>query len=593
MKKLIYGLVLAFLLVSSSFVIAVNPVTISPTSPKTIDNLVANRDPATGEVFKWFKDGSDSGLTGRTLSASQTTRGETWKVSVWDGGMPSGIESNSVTIGNSAPSFSFTERPIAFVDDEYSLQLSASDADSDSLTYSVTGLPTGASLSTTGLFKWTPDDGDVDVNGFSNITFMVSDGTDSASKTITLKIYPDYCSSDEYYPTNKVEIGNIDFSDKKYNVGDKISITVEDVEAQVDLENVEVEVFLFNTDSNEEIVNEQSSDSNDIDDGDKEDYDIEITIPNDEEIGKKDTYVIFAVVTAEDADEGDNYCFIDYEKVRIERPKNDVNIKTLTFSPSSVCAGDLVTAKVAVENEGTDQEDDVYVKILASDLSVDQSSNKVDLDAYDDSDNDASFSVNFNVPKDATSKTYSVEAIVYFNDGDDTESKFENVIVKSCGAEAEETETGTVTEEGSVDLSVNVDTNVKAGKAFTIPVAVTNNLKQSKEFTVVVTNLDEWADPVSEKTVALMPGKSSTVYFYVQAKEDMEGTFGATVYVKDGTKVVETKDLAFNVVKEAKTSSFNFSGFDMNNSTLLWILGDIVLVVIAIFFLVMLFRKRK
>lgn len=591
MKKLTYGLVLAFLLVSSSFVIAVNPVTISPTNPTTSDNLVASRDPATGEVFKWFRDGSDSGLTGKTLSASQTAKDEIWYVSVWDGGMPSGVVSNTLTIGNSAPTFNFVERPIAFVSDEYSLQLSANDADGDSFIYSATGLPTGASLSTGGLFKWTPDDGDVKVNGFSDITFTVSDGTDSASKAITLKVYPDYCSSEEYYPTNKIEIGDIDFSDKKYKVGDKISVTVEDVEANVDLENVEVELFLFNVDSNEEILNEQSSDSNDIDDGDKEDYDIEITVPNDEEIGDKDDYVIFAVVTAEDADEGDDYCFIDFEDVRIERADNDVNIKTLTFSPSSVCAGDLITAKIAIENEGTDEEDDVYVRILASDLGVDVSSNKVDLEAYDDSDNDASLSVNFNVPKDAASKTYSIEAIVYYNDGDDTESKFENVVVKSCGAEAEETET--VTEEGSVDLSVNANTNVNAGKSFTIPVTVTNNLKQSKEFTVVVTNLDEWADPVSDKTVALMPGKSSTVYFYLQSKEDVEGTFGATVYVKDGTKVVETKDLAFNVAKEAKTSSFNFSGFDMNNSTLLWILGDIVLVVIAIFFLVMLFRKRK
>ena len=63
---------------------------------------------------------------------------------------------------------------------------SASDADSDSLTYSATNLPTGASLdATTGSFTWTPSDGQV---GTYVVTFMVSDGSLTDSETVTITV---------------------------------------------------------------------------------------------------------------------------------------------------------------------------------------------------------------------------------------------------------------------------------------------------------------------------------------------------------------------------------------------------------------------
>jgi hypothetical protein len=54
------------------------------------------------------------------------------------------------------------------------LQLQASDADGDTLSYSATGLPAGASLSTSGAFAWTPASTQV---GAINIGFEVADCT--------------------------------------------------------------------------------------------------------------------------------------------------------------------------------------------------------------------------------------------------------------------------------------------------------------------------------------------------------------------------------------------------------------------------------
>ncbi len=66
-------------------------------------------------------------------------------------------------------------------------QLMATDADGDPLTYSATGLPAGATLSTAGTFSYTPVCNDL---GAKQVTFMVSDGhggTDSEAVTITVQ----------------------------------------------------------------------------------------------------------------------------------------------------------------------------------------------------------------------------------------------------------------------------------------------------------------------------------------------------------------------------------------------------------------------
>ncbi|MEI6125105.1 MAG: putative Ig domain-containing protein [Pseudomonadota bacterium] len=64
--------------------------------------------------------------------------------------------------------------------------LSATDADADTLSYSATGLPSGATLSpTTGAFSWTPSYAQA---GAYTITFTASDATLSSSQTSTITV---------------------------------------------------------------------------------------------------------------------------------------------------------------------------------------------------------------------------------------------------------------------------------------------------------------------------------------------------------------------------------------------------------------------
>ncbi|WP_020676373.1 fibronectin type III domain-containing protein [Geopsychrobacter electrodiphilus] len=64
--------------------------------------------------------------------------------------------------------------------------ISASDPDGNSLTYSVTGLPAGASFNpTTHAFSWTPNTSQA---GSYSLTFSANDGSLSASETITISV---------------------------------------------------------------------------------------------------------------------------------------------------------------------------------------------------------------------------------------------------------------------------------------------------------------------------------------------------------------------------------------------------------------------
>ena len=66
-----------------------------------------------------------------------------------------------------------------------SLQLSATDADGDTLLYSATGLPSGATLTPAGQLTWTPAFPQV---GAFPITFTASDGNLSSSVSATVTV---------------------------------------------------------------------------------------------------------------------------------------------------------------------------------------------------------------------------------------------------------------------------------------------------------------------------------------------------------------------------------------------------------------------
>jgi hypothetical protein len=100
-------------------------------------------------------------------------------ISVTDGEFSASLPAFSLTVsavaGNSPPRISGTPPASVNAGDSYSFTPTATDADGDALTFSVTGLPSWANFDAgSGRLSGTPGDGDVGL--YSNISISVSDG---------------------------------------------------------------------------------------------------------------------------------------------------------------------------------------------------------------------------------------------------------------------------------------------------------------------------------------------------------------------------------------------------------------------------------
>ena len=168
-------------------------ISLAPSEPSTTDDLVVSiitepTDPDGDEVsttYTWTLDGVISDQTESTISASVTTKGEVWTVSVFgnDGSLSSAPATSSVTIKNTAPvigDVSSTEAPIP--GDALSVVVSdVTDADEDETLLSYAWTNNGEPTSY--------DTGDIPADVTQNneiweLTIIASDGDDSSESVI-------------------------------------------------------------------------------------------------------------------------------------------------------------------------------------------------------------------------------------------------------------------------------------------------------------------------------------------------------------------------------------------------------------------------
>lgn len=125
-----------------------------------------------GQTFRWTPAHGQAGNYQVTFTASDGQNQDSATVTI------------TVVKVNRAPVLG--EIDDRFIDQDQSLAfpLAASDPDGDSLTYSASGLPAGASL-TGGSFSWTPSASHV---GSHNITFVVSDGDLQDRQSMTIVV---------------------------------------------------------------------------------------------------------------------------------------------------------------------------------------------------------------------------------------------------------------------------------------------------------------------------------------------------------------------------------------------------------------------
>ncbi|MDZ7643049.1 MAG: putative Ig domain-containing protein [Woeseiaceae bacterium] len=144
----------------------------------------------------WASFSTSNGQLSGTPTANDVGTTNNIVISVSDGEDTASLGAFSIVVnaepGNSAPQISGNPQTTVTAGESYSFTPSASDADGDTLTFSISNKPSWASFSTSaGQLSGSPTDNDVGTT--SNIVISVSDGEDSASLaafSITVEAQP-------------------------------------------------------------------------------------------------------------------------------------------------------------------------------------------------------------------------------------------------------------------------------------------------------------------------------------------------------------------------------------------------------------------
>ena len=557
----------------------------------------------------WLSISATTGaLSGTPLQANIGANSFSINVTDLDGTTTSASLTITVSATNDAPTVDVSgcTATQGVEDVAYTCTVSATDEEDGTLTSSLTSTTDGVTI-TAGSLTWTPDDEQI---GSNTVNVNVEDGNSTpgtASFTVFVRS-DDVCGDFESGSDLSITDWDITDDDEDFYPGDKIEMEVEvENDGDEDLEDIEIEAILYDTTDGKRLDVVKSDDFNlDEDEDDK----IELLLEIPEDVDTDNDLIVF-VSAYEDGNDDENCDWEKEDGLDFKRRKHDVTIDKVVLSTSTVKAGRSVDVKVDLENVGDRDEEDAYVKVKNGELSIDERSELFDIDAYENGDDDEySVTITVDIPADADDGNYDLEVQVYDDDDEIYESgeKFITLSVEGTTSTTTTTTT-TTTATGTVTVSTEgTPEEAKKGTSFSIPVKLTNTASETKEYKITISNIADWAGTTPEIEAYLTAGQSSTFHVTITPEEDAaEGKHSATVNVKEGSTLIATKTLSFTIPETTTTNSItggavidvpeteDGKGFFNNlfSGTTLWIIGDLVLVLVAIFFIKMLFSKRS
>ncbi len=467
------------------------------------------------------------------------------------------------------------------------------DDDKDPITLTFTGLPASLNAgSTVVITAKAVISNNVDFGTYSG-TVTIKDLVKNLQSTFKLdiKVEPRVC--DDGVRSNSLLGGdNLKLNIRTPKSSDRFAPS-EEIELKINVKNngnrdndVIVSAFLFDLNEDETLVDGETE-SITVEDGKDEDFEFTLKIPSDVDTDNK--FALF--VKAFEEDEEDRNCGEARQDLEIRRERDSVTINKLTLSPSILACSETFDATIDVLNIGTTKEEDVTVRLFDDELKFDLISSPVTLNKFDSSDDKATLRFrDVKIPVNAEQKQYQLEALLSYNNGDKTQSKFGTITVNKC----ESLNTAINGEPRKVNLQALVSSfTINSGESISIPATITNTDKIQTQYTIELQNAQDFTESVpAPKNLILNPGQSETVYFNLMTKSNLNaGKYTGTLVVKSANNVLDTKAITISAEKASFSGFGNFS--NLNVSKVFWIVADIILIIVAIFFIKLIFGKKR
>jgi len=399
----------------------------------------------------------------------------------------------------------------------------------------------------------------------------------SDSEEFSINIYPRYmCESGVIGNIVDVTIESPENGDD-FGPGETIKIDVTVGNNAADDRDFVVEAVLYDVESNKKI-DDVSSDNEEIESGEDLEFNLELPLSLDGDEDWDGKYVLY-VKAYEDGKE-DEQCIMDSVEVDIKRDNDRVIVKDITMTPYMVDAGEKVEILVDVLSIGEDDQKEVYVTIEQSALGIDLKSDKIALEEYDGSNVAHAFRfTGVPVSSSADGGDYQLYVTVHY-DGKSNKYVDSPTFVSTAARSiltVKEAVVSTYIEAAEPELATD--------NTYSVPVTITNT-GDAGEFTLSLEGVTDFAKPVASKTISLESSEEVTEYFTLEIKDDAE----AKTYAVDAILRTASGNIASRTSFEVDLKS---AGEGWLSSKTFWIIGDIVLIVVALFFLKLIFGGRR
>ncbi len=456
----LFGLfIMLFLAAVVSATLIFSDVGIDNSNPKVNENVIFSANWSSNAtldsyIFSWNNTGSwvnDSAvnfgsnwtnITKTVTALHKPTIG--WTIyakdsdDVWNN---TGIKTFTVT--NTAPTISSGTITVDSHESFDTVTVSASDTDSDSLTYSVvSGDISLATCSMSGNILTATRVNDTKT-GATTCTVTVDDGTVTASDVFTINV-----NRKSMLEIDDLDVYVDDEKDSGLNDGETIDdkaipgstvrfdFVIKNLfdsdDEDIDIEDVFINVKIKNIDDDGDDDLEEETKEFDIDADDDESKSLEFEIPMDV---KQDDYTIEIVVEGEE--KGSNIIHkIEWELIlEVEKEKHDMDLKIAEFDQSTLSCDRETTFSVKLVNFGRSDEDELILTIQNTALGINIKEEDIEIDEGDD----WSKSYTITVDDDVAPGTYKVVTKMYYDSSDYYDKEFElnaygstNLIIKKC-----------------------------------------------------------------------------------------------------------------------------------------------------------------
>ncbi|MBI4158964.1 lamin tail domain-containing protein [Candidatus Woesearchaeota archaeon] len=242
--------------------------------------------------------------------------------------------------------------------------------------------------------------------GSYNGAFTLKTTKQITSLPIEVEVIPDLCEEGIKGSDISIDIDDPD-SNEDFKPGDTIDVDLS-VRNSGETRDISIEGILWNADKDEE-VESFDADSVEIDKGDteKDDFDFEITIPED----VKDDKIVLYIKSFEDGNE-EQTCTVQSLELDVDREKNDVRIAEVTAQKELQCESNAVF-RVSARNFGKNDEENVLFRIANDELGLLEESKTFTLKEFDKNGDFVSETLSFNVPLTRSERSLFLVSVVY------------------------------------------------------------------------------------------------------------------------------------------------------------------------------------